>query len=701
MKTKILFVLIGMLLFSSFVLAVAPTIPSTLSPDNNSVWFNDPTLTCSGSTDADGDDINYSFHGGNIGLTGFSFSVSSDGRGLTTDGTYLYLNDLNDNKVYVYDYEGNSIRNFNTYSDTRGITTYGDDLYVVDLNNDRVYNYNKTGTENSSKNFDLVNPSNDHPSGITTDGNYFYVVDYSDDKVYTYYFNGTSTGQSWNLYNVNTNPGGITTNGEYILITDTGDDYVYKYEMDGTFIDYNPISLPGSPTPDGIAIYGYYFWIPDRTSNKIYQYYTHQLLQNSLLTTYDWDDIDVGLNHHWYCRACDNNSDCSNFTETRGLYKMNFTNCSSGNFALNFTGKDEETGNDLDDIDFDAAFTLESAWDALLYNFGLSGDNNYSLCLDPAGIDVNLTGFVEYDSTNSSYSFPRQYYFYDAIINGDSTTSIDLFQLDDEFASPITFTAIRGASTIEDVIIHVQRYDPGTGIYTLSAMGETNNNGQDIIYLRMTDAWYRILAYEDGVLVFTGDPEHILDSTYTIQLTGGMDGMSDYWDNWNSLDSINYNLNWNESGNNYISLTADDGSGVSTAMCLKVEKWSMLEGMEELYYNCESSASVTMSYEITDFDAFYNAKFIAYFDGGWRLLDTEEVSLSSNLSNLIGKDGIIYALLLIGILAFIGLWNPVAAVILTMFGLIVAFMIGLISVPWVALIGILIAGGIILFKIRE
>ena len=163
MKTKILFVLIGMLLFSSFVLAVAPTIPSTLSPDNNSVWFNDPTLTCSGSTDADGDDINYSFHGGNIGLTGFSFSVSSDGMGLTTDGTYLYLNDLNDNKVYVYDYEGNSIRNFNTYSDTRGITTYGDDLYVVDLNNDRVYNYNKTGTENSSKNFDIVNPSNDHP----------------------------------------------------------------------------------------------------------------------------------------------------------------------------------------------------------------------------------------------------------------------------------------------------------------------------------------------------------------------------------------------------------------------------------------------------------------------------------------------------------------------------------------------------------
>ena len=355
----------------------------------------------------------------------------------------------------------------------------------------------------------------------------------------------------------------------------------------------------------------------------------------------------------------------------------------------------------MQDITFDAAWTLESAWDSLLYNFGLSGENNYQFCLSPEGVDVNITGFVEYDSTNSSYSFPRQYYFQDATINGDTILDISLFQLSDTFATPVTFTAISSATPVEDVLIHLQRYDPGTGTYTLVAMGKTGASGQDIIYLRLTDAWYRVLAYDGGELAYTGDPEHILDSTYTISLSGGEGGMSDYWDNWNALDTINYNLAFNESGTNHFTLTADDGSGASTSMCLKVEKWSMLDGMQEVYYECESSASITMSYEVTDLDATYIAEFIAFFDGGWRLIDSEELSLSQNLSDMIGMDGIIYAILFIGIIAFIGLWNPIAAVSLTMFGLIISFMIGLVNVTWAALIGILIAGGIILFKIRE
>lgn len=55
---KVLPVIISILLLAVLVWAAAPTTPNFLSPTNQSTWFNN-TLTCSGSTDSDGDGINY------------------------------------------------------------------------------------------------------------------------------------------------------------------------------------------------------------------------------------------------------------------------------------------------------------------------------------------------------------------------------------------------------------------------------------------------------------------------------------------------------------------------------------------------------------------------------------------------------------------------------------------------------------------
>ena len=605
----------------------APSTPTTLSPDNDSIFFNDPTLTCSGSIDLDEDDINYLFW--NFHSVILNQSASWNGDEGNTGDTDFYegssINDrfyvrLRDDGEWIW-YSSNFSINADSFILNVQLSTYGANTFDGSIRVDGITVWTM--------------PSDYSQQNITID-----LSDYNDGEEHSIGFvavmSGSPHDNDWNYF---------------------------------------------------------YWWFDGLNSNET-------ILQNSSATNYEWEDLASG-NYLWSCQACDNQSTCSNFTETRSLYKMDFEECSEGNVALNFTGKDEETGDLLiPDMSFDAALMLESAADSLLYNFGLEDDNNYQLCLIPDGVDVNITGFIEYDSTNSSYSFPRQYYFQDAIINGDTTNNINLFQLSDEFATPITFTAIRGAYAVEDILIHVQRYDPGTGVYTLVAMGETGATGQDIIYMRMTDAWYRILAYEDGVLVYTGDPEHILDSTYTISLAPSGDGMGSYWDDWEALDSINYNLAFNSSGTNMFTLTADDGTGASSSMCLKVEKWSMLDGMETLYYECEESASITMSYEVTDLDATYIGKFIANFDGGWRLMDTEEVSLKTSLSDLIGIDGIIYAILLVGIIAFVGLSSPVAAIVLTIFGLIVSFLIGLISIEWGALIGLIAVGGIILAKMR-
>ena len=89
------------------------------------------------------------------------------------DGAYLYVVDVGDNKVYVYDADGNhqSDRDFDLA--TGGIAWDGAYLYVVDDEDDnKVYVYDADGNHQSDRDFDLTTV-NAHSLGWA----YLYVVD--------------------------------------------------------------------------------------------------------------------------------------------------------------------------------------------------------------------------------------------------------------------------------------------------------------------------------------------------------------------------------------------------------------------------------------------------------------------------------------------------------------------------------------------
>jgi hypothetical protein len=61
-KNKFILIVIFLLLSVIYVLAASPTTPTTISPINESFYFEtDPSLSCSGSTDGDGDNVFYEF----------------------------------------------------------------------------------------------------------------------------------------------------------------------------------------------------------------------------------------------------------------------------------------------------------------------------------------------------------------------------------------------------------------------------------------------------------------------------------------------------------------------------------------------------------------------------------------------------------------------------------------------------------------
>ena len=149
---------------------------------------------------------------------------------LLTPSGFLVV-DRNDELVYKYTATGTPDGSFalNGPGNAKGITTDGSTIWVVNDGDNRVYQYDMSGTSLSS--FDLHN-NNSSPRGIATDGSSIWVVDSQDDEVYKYDTSGTSLGK-FSLLVDNKDPDGITTDGSAIWVVDSNDDEVYKYRLWG------------------------------------------------------------------------------------------------------------------------------------------------------------------------------------------------------------------------------------------------------------------------------------------------------------------------------------------------------------------------------------------------------------------------------------------------------------------------------------
>lgn len=448
------------------------------------------------------------------------------------------------------------------------------------------------------------------------------------------------------------------------------------------------LRFTASQASAGPADYFYFWWAED----------TLTLLQNTPATSYNWT-TEGGEHHHWSCQACDDNGECSDFVE-RNFTLLNFTPCTSGSIALNLTHLDEENRSYLGDVTTSVVANVSITNYSFSENYALTGQGNYSFCVEPANNSVIITADVEYTPDSADYSFARQYFINDLNISSDNRQDINLYSLLDDLATAVTFSVTRFATPVSDILLHLQRYDPATGIYSLVSMGETNSFGNEVLYLRLTDAFYRVFAYEDGALVYSTGAEHITDNTYDIELAGSESGQGNTSTSYQNFQGINWNITWNATGTNFVTLTADDPSGATTSMCLRVNRLA-LNDTSTVYYDCVTTSSATISYEITRLNALYTAQFIAYNNDEWRVIGGILIDLGSDLSDLIGEEGVFLAFIIVGLLAFTALYSPIAAVAMTLFGIILAKVFGLLAISPIAIVGIVVVGVILIINLRR
>jgi len=217
-------------------------------------------------------------------LSSFDISAKSgDVEGVTTDGTYIWIVDIGDDRIYKYTMAGayqSDIDISATSGDAAGIATDGTDLYIVDNGDDEVYRYNLAGA--FQDNFD-ISAKSDGARGITTDGTYIWIVDVGDDEVYKY-TNGGVYVSSFDTSSETDTPNGITVSGSYLWVVDSGDDEVYQYTTGGTYVDHFDISGKSGDS-SGIctwidsssgSTFKRIFAVVDPTDDEVYKYYEYE-----------------------------------------------------------------------------------------------------------------------------------------------------------------------------------------------------------------------------------------------------------------------------------------------------------------------------------------------------------------------------------------------------------------------------------------
>lgn len=427
-------------------------------------------------------------------------------------------------------------------------------------------------------------------------------------------------------------------------------------------------------------------------------------LYSASFTTPEIDLIQDNITFYWqydFTGPVDN--EVGNLTFNQSVNSIGFDNCTTYTArAINFSVRNETDSS----LIIDNSTTIQGyfkAWKSSESNFtefnltwGGQNQNDtliYGLCIDPADANYTMDAQLEYDATG----FEKKLYYLNDYAIDNSTNLIDLFLTDGTTQVELTVKDFDD-SVVDNAVIKVLSYDIATDSSTTTEIVETDSNGQAFVQLVLNTEWYVFIVEVDGVVKLQTIPTKITSTTKTLRID-----LSDirYFDRYDVTRGITHSLTWTNATNTF-TFTWSDPSGDIVDACLKVsEKAVNLNKL--LSDTCTTSVAGTRTYtivgNITD-QTYVAVSYVKFSDTEIYILKTLVQSFEETFKKF-GLTGIFVSFLLVLTLIGVGINHPVMAILLGIFGLIVVTILGVFAVQWGVLMGLIIMGGILLYKLTR
>jgi len=399
------------------------------------------------------------------------------------------------------------------------------------------------------------------------------------------------------------------------------------------------------------------------------------------------------------CRA-DNGTAYSNYTESSLVeyINLNLTTCSApaaGQMAIFNLSFLDEQDDSLVNADLESTWRI---WDSdpdnpATFHLNLNNVNNTLVCM----ADGNFKTYAHFNYDATGYDY-RDYYLINATLS-DTSETLNLYLLNITLGTGISFEVTdESRDPLSDYYIVVQRYDLATDTYKNVAMGNTDDDGTDYIYLRQYDAWYRFLVQNDTEVVFQSDLRKVTTSSLSFQIVETL-----FYETLDLISGISTTLNYdNVTGvveGDYVS-----GTGENAEMNLKV--WKHTPSSSSLV--CENDTVGVAGTLTCDISSEGNGTFIAsmYTEEAAEVISSA-LEIQRNILDLfedeLGIEGI--ALTAIAFIAIVTTSLVVGSPALTLgVGILTLFImaiLGFLNVSMAVLVGIIVIGGVIFSLIKK
>ena len=216
---------------------------------------------------------------GGFAYTGTSFSTAgqaSDESDIGWDGTYFWVLDRGNSRVYKYNDSGvyQSVSFSVSSQDTLmwGIVCVGSDFYTCGAQNRKVYKYNSAG--NFQSDFSVLSEG-PYSYGLTYDGTHLWVINSDGSSgVYAHKYTtaGTYQNVSFKLSDEDSSPHGIAWDGTSFWMSGRTNDSVYKYSAAGVYQSVSFSAASQGTSPHGLVWDGSALWTVDDSSSAVFKY---------------------------------------------------------------------------------------------------------------------------------------------------------------------------------------------------------------------------------------------------------------------------------------------------------------------------------------------------------------------------------------------------------------------------------------------
>lgn len=363
---------------------------------------------------------------------------------------------------------------------------------------------------------------------------------------------------------------------------------------------------------------------------------------------------------------------------------------------INFSIKDEKT-NAFVNSSFSATFNYGLSSKNTNYSYSNTTGNTsiYSFCVYPETLSIITDMSAEY---SAPYYPARTYNLFNANLT-NATTNINLFLLNETDAVKFFFTLTSGLSPVTNALVTISKYNPGTGTYEAIGLRESDTDGKFIEYLEL-DKEYQFSVSKNGEflgIIYKTALCEAAPCQINLELESAATNL---WTGYYSTYATNvaYNLSYNATNKN-ITFVFVDLTGLAQYFRLEVVK---------IAYNQTSGIVCNTTSFTTAGTIICSLAANTYSDGNFRatayisrspekLIDIIYI-VRAAIKDIIGNEGLLFTIIIVCVLAFIGIWSPAVGIVLVTAAILFSFLMGFLSVSWTTIMLLIIFAIFIIIK---